>query len=554
MSHMNAPGSSSTREALVIAVLTLVGAVLRVWAFGRVSLTHFDEGIYAFAGLWGLSRHGLLDLDPGVIAYAPPGLPILVGLAYLLFGVSDYAAIGVSIVAGIATVPVVGWLGRRTFGPGAGAAAATFAALSMAHVAFSRKALTDAPFLLAWLVAVGMGMRFLERPRFVRALALGAAVGIAQNFKYNGWLSGVIVAAAAAAGVLFQPDERRHGPLLRTFGWGLVAALVAALTYAPWYAFVAAHGGYADLIRHHRGYMNSRWWSNFCLQLGQANALSGGIPSGTMSGLLGGIAQLWVSGPPRRRLRDYVGTGVFAVFYAFQAYFAWWVGLGWTPWLLAQANPGLRVVGAWWLVLSLITPFYHPYARLWLPMHALGWLLAAGILSVVAFQGHGAIRTRRERRALVGIAFACGVTAGIHLALGPNRTFSWKAVLKPAPSLRDVAFQILPQRIPKGSTIRLYARRPLAFYLSIQNAYKIQLEPSHELAWKEQPEGSWGVIDELMPGGRELAWLTPNGFYFQRLPIDPITILDDGPWQLSLVGIKDSTLMAETPPRNEPAP
>jgi hypothetical protein len=397
-------------------------------------------------------------------------------------------------------------------------------------------------------------MRFLERPGFVRALALGAAVGIAQNFKYNGWLAGAVLAAAAVAGALFQPDERRRGPLLRTFGWGLVAALVAALMYAPWYAFVETHGGYADLIRHHRSYMNSRWRSNLGLQLGQAHALLGGIPSGITSGLLGGIALLWVSGPPQARLRECVGAAVVAVFCGFQAYFAWWVGLGWSPSLLAQSRPGLRVLGAWWFVLALITPLYHPYARLWLPMHALGWLLTAGVISVVAVQEYGATRAQRERRALVGIALACGVSAGIHLALGPTRTFSWKAVLQPAPSLRDFAFQILPQKIPKGSTIRLFSRRPLAFYLSLQGAYRLQLEPSCELAWKEEPKGSWGVIDELMPDGHVLSLLDPDARYFQRLPIDPITILDDAPWQISVVGIKDSSLIAEIPPRSEPHP
>ena len=151
------------------------------------SLTHFDEGIYAFSGLWIVSKGGVLDLDPAVIAYAPPGFPILVGLSYGVFGVSDYAAIVVATLAGTATIPVVGWLGRRTFGPGAGAAAATFAALAMAHVAFSRKALTDAPFLLAWLVAIGMGGRFLERP------------GLSGRW-YWAWPSGSLRTSSTTAG------------------------------------------------------------------------------------------------------------------------------------------------------------------------------------------------------------------------------------------------------------------------------------------------------------------------------------------------------------------
>ena len=284
---MHAAPGSPKREWLVITVLTLAGAILRFWNFGRLSLSHFDEGIYAFSGLWVVSKRGLLDLDPSIVAYAPPGFPILVGLSYGLFGVSDYAAIVVAILAGIASIPVAGWLGRRTFGPGAGAAAATFAALAMAHVAFSRKALTDAPFLLAWLVAIGVGARFLERPGFGRALVLGVAVGVAQNFKYNGWLALVIVALSALMGAITNRDERGPRPLLRTFGWGLAAVLVGGLIYAPWYYFVETHGGYAALVRHHRGYMHAAdWWWNGKMQILQASSLSGERSRGALTGLL----------------------------------------------------------------------------------------------------------------------------------------------------------------------------------------------------------------------------------------------------------------------------
>ena len=192
------PQPATDPEWLAVVALTAIAALLRLAGFGRLGLDHFDEGIYASVGAWSLAPGGLADLDPGLIPYAPPGYPILVGLAYRLAGPSDLAAIAVSIVAGIAAIPVVAWLGRRTFGPGFGVAAAGFAAASMPHIAFSRMALTDATFLLAWLGAMVAGGRFLERPGPVRAVWLGAAVGLAQHFKYNGWLAGAIVAATAA--------------------------------------------------------------------------------------------------------------------------------------------------------------------------------------------------------------------------------------------------------------------------------------------------------------------------------------------------------------------
>src|SRR5271167_3841901 len=110
------------REIVVVVALTAVGAAVRLWSLGRIGLVHFDEGIYALAGLWVFSPRGLLDLDPNLIAYAPPGFSILVGLSYLFFGVGDVAAVLVSIVAGTMTIPAVGWVARRTFGCGAGAA------------------------------------------------------------------------------------------------------------------------------------------------------------------------------------------------------------------------------------------------------------------------------------------------------------------------------------------------------------------------------------------------------------------------------------------------
>ena len=47
-----------------------------------------------------------------------------------------------------------------------------------------------------------------------------------------------------------------------------------------------------------------------------------------------------------------------------------------------------------WVTLSVLTPFYHPYARLWLPVEAFGWLLMGGVFvgirSSVEVAGRGA--------------------------------------------------------------------------------------------------------------------------------------------------------------------
>src|SRR5271169_2062809 len=113
------------REWLAVAALAVIGLGLRSWPVGRLGLSHFDEGIYALVASWSLLPKGLAGIDPSLIPYAPPGYPILGGIVYVVLGRSDGAMIAVSQIAGTLTIPVVAWLGRRTFGPGAGFASAT---------------------------------------------------------------------------------------------------------------------------------------------------------------------------------------------------------------------------------------------------------------------------------------------------------------------------------------------------------------------------------------------------------------------------------------------
>ena len=69
-------------------------------------------------------------------------------------------------------------------------------------------------------------------------MALGLAVGLAQLLKYNGWLIGAVVVLAACAGMIFDPRERDRGRLLKVWTSGLVAVLLAAAVYWPWFRFV----------------------------------------------------------------------------------------------------------------------------------------------------------------------------------------------------------------------------------------------------------------------------------------------------------------------------
>jgi 4-amino-4-deoxy-L-arabinose transferase-like glycosyltransferase len=499
------------REAFVVSAMTMAGGMLRIWSIGRLGLVHFDEGIYAMAGTWAVTPRGLGGLDPTVISYAPPGFPILVGLAYSLVGVSDLSAILVSIVAGTVTIPVAGWLGYRTFGRGAGAAASAFAAMSGPHIAFSRMALTDAPFLLFWLLAIGQGQRFVERPGFARAMALGLAVGCAQLFKYNGWLAGVVVALGAAAWVAIRPDDRARGKQLALWGWGALAALVAAIVYTPWFRFVEAHGGYAALLAHHRGYMGglASWPGHALLQLEQDRALSGGVVWMTMGGLAAAAGTLLAAegagGPRPCRATALLIMASLAALCAFVhgALFGavlWIVVFALTR-FEAMNRPSI-VLAVGWGVLAVLTPFYHPYARLMLPIQGVAWILMGGAFAILRRGLDRSAESDPRRvlglpRSLLAFAAACwivplaiAVTNGARVA---PRSIS--ELLEPSDSLRRACHSVV-LAFRSNSGLRIYARPPLTFYLA--TGIRVDPQPSLERLFTPGPRESLTAFDRAL--------------------------------------------------------
>jgi len=501
------------RESLVVIALTLVGAVIRLWSLGRVGLIHFDEGIYALAGLWVFSPRGLLDLDPNLIAYAPPGFSILVGLSYLFFGVGDVAAVLVSIVAGTLTIPAAGWVARRTFGCGAGAAAAALTALSGAHIAFSRMALVDASFLLFWILAIGQGQRFLERPKPMRAVSLGLAVGIAQLFKYNGWVSGVIVALSAGLWLLFHPVERNSRRTIATWGWGLVAALIAAMVYWPWFQFVESHGGYSALLAHQRSYLGglSSWPGHWSVQLDQAAALSGGpvwLGCGGIAASVGMLLSVGDFGTRGRFLFRILVEASSLSALCLIPELSWWVSLFWISITLIQRK-GIAAYPAYliftgWVTLSLLTPFYHPYARLWLPVQAFGWIIMGGVFvsvrTSVEIAGRGSRWTwDLASDPLPWFALVC-ILSGVSDAISSDlrREAPPIRLLEPSDSVR-MACRAIQQELPKDViSLRVFARRPVTFYLALGGGVTVFPQPDLDHLLEQGDRTTWALLDMAM--------------------------------------------------------
>lgn len=373
------PSQAGHRQGLLL--VALVGLVLRLGLPGSVGIDHFDEGIYAFAGEWPYARGGLAAIDPAVIPYGPPVTPVLIGAGYILLGgPSDFAAVLPGIACGSLAVLLVARLAGRLFSPQAGLFAALLLAVSGEAVAFSRSALTDAPLLMFWLVAMLAGWQFLKSPGFISAIGMGLGVGLCQLTKYNGALTGVIVALTAVVDFIFVPrgNKRDTWLLFRRLGWGLFGALIAVVVYAPWFQFVERHGGYRALMKHHNGYMGGMvtWPAYLKLQLAQAGVFQYHwllIIAGCCGLIFLGLCHESIS-DSKIRIRAILATCLFMVIPN-----AIWVGaVVSVPALIRSGQIGRRMVAVWLVFLSLLTPFYHPYARLWLPT-LLASLVVAGL-------------------------------------------------------------------------------------------------------------------------------------------------------------------------------
>jgi 4-amino-4-deoxy-L-arabinose transferase-like glycosyltransferase len=505
------PSRSCLPEWPLIGLLTLLGAIVRLWSFGRLGLTHFDEGMYAMAALWITQPKGLAGIDPAAVMYAPPGFVTLVGLGYLLFGFADLVPILVSILAGIVAIPLAAAVARQAFGAGAGVAAAALAALSGPHVAFSRMALTDALFLDTWLLAMLAGARFLARPGIGRAIGLGLAVGLAQNVKYNGGLAGIIVAIAAGVGLLVERGPTRA---IRLLGLLVLAGLIAGLMYLPWAVFIERHVGYAKLAAHHRGYAGGLldWPAHLNTQLAQVVALSGG-PSAWHSsgkpslwalaaGWLAAVLGSWCADRSPCVDRDFqavTGVALFGagMFLVGCPTLPWWLGLAWTPGLLRDARLVRRLLGVWWLTLSLITPWYHPYARLWLPLVALGWIMAGGLVPTLwkSWIARGEAPSRHlNAKALLGLGIFL-------LALyQQERARILPGLLAPTDSFRRHLTDLRPDpRRGEFELLLLLARPHATFYVFQSGAVPSikKMRGLDQLLAEDQP-GAWALVDEVM--------------------------------------------------------
>lgn len=380
---------SSRREWGVLLAICLLGLGLRLWRFDKLSIEHFDEGVYAG------NIYAVLDQNcyPQRHLYAPPLFPMLCEFAIGIGGTPD-AAIWVNLLLGTLMVPLVWCVARDRFGLAAAIVSSMLCATSDYHIFFSRSALTDISLGFWLLLAVWLASRGMQSGHGLTLIGAAIAASLAWWSKYNGWLAIAIPLGGwgLLGGVSFlkaptaQQSRWSGFDLTTLFRWGLFAVLTGLLWY-PMINDLKAVGGYATVSANHARYLVglSGWLNGFRMHVAFHSWLT--TVMGVVGLLIAGGLLLWVLG--KSALRGslvLVGLAICSPMLGLGASLGL-ISLVGVVWLVRSwfSTSGVEsserrlfeaMLVTWWIGLTLTTPLYTPYARLSLP-----WLVASFLLT-----------------------------------------------------------------------------------------------------------------------------------------------------------------------------
>jgi 4-amino-4-deoxy-L-arabinose transferase-like glycosyltransferase len=258
------PVSRTSKAAALAApallAITIAGAVLRLWAFGRVGGNPFYDAAVRSMGLsWHNFFYGAFEPSAQVsIDKAPADLWLQV-LSVKIFGFSGVVVRLPEVSAGVLAIPLLYDLVRRLFGrvAGLGAAAALAvlpAAILTAHSDTMDSVMMALDLLAAWLVVVGAQRRDVRL-----VVAAGAVMGLAFNVKLFEALI-VLPACAVLAVLLVDGPARRRalqlaGAAVALVGVALSWIAVASLTplsRRPW-PIGSTNGGVWNVVFGYNG-------------------------------------------------------------------------------------------------------------------------------------------------------------------------------------------------------------------------------------------------------------------------------------------------------------
>ena len=262
-------------------------------------------------------------------------------------------------------------------------------------------------------------------------------------------------------------------------------------------------------MRHQRSYLGNwqSWWPHLRAQANQAALLSG-------PGWLAGynvLAVLCVSGifraSPQARLltQSLKAVGVSLMVWSLLAaplltgilFFLTDRRTRWMP---------TRFLSVAWVVMFGLSPFYHPYARLWLPLEQLHWLLLGGLSVQIADHPlwtfpDGILSNRCH---WISLLFS-GLVVGSFLGVGPgaplamSNSFDHAGLFDPSDSLRTVASEISTRIRPDARGLRVLVRPAFMNYLPVSAAIYPQRNLDQLRA--ENTTQDWAIVDSTLITG-----------------------------------------------------
>jgi hypothetical protein len=218
------------RWGLALAAIAVAGVLLRV-VYVLVVLDPVLPGLdatwYQLQG--GSIRHGTGYVHPPTLflpeqvatAAFPPAYPTYQAAWQWLFGGSLTSVRLAGIVPGAAGIGLVGVLGRRVLGPGAGLLAAGLVALDPTLLAVDGSAMSESLGVALVLAVVLVAHQALAAPTWPRVVALGGLCGVAVLNRPD------LLVLAGGVAALLAWRSRRVPAAAAVLG-------VAALVVVPW--------------------------------------------------------------------------------------------------------------------------------------------------------------------------------------------------------------------------------------------------------------------------------------------------------------------------------
>ena len=206
------------RATALLGLITLAGAVLRIYDLGEKALW-LDE-----AGIFWMSQGTVPEIvEKNAAGNSAPPLFVLLISAVLKVGTSEFALRAIPCIAGIALIPMVYLLARRYVEKPWALTAAALVALSPTQVMLSQQVREYSLSALLAAMLVLATQAFLDRPEWRQTLILAATTVVAMFTQYG---LALLAAALSAVTVLWLVRTRQPA---RVWGrWALVQA--AALT------------------------------------------------------------------------------------------------------------------------------------------------------------------------------------------------------------------------------------------------------------------------------------------------------------------------------------